>query len=65
MLIVVSIIGVFVFAIQHNIDFEHYRKYLLIVFVAVLLLATGVFRLLYRLALVWFYRVRTGDDRNP
>jgi hypothetical protein len=57
-LIVLLLVAVSVFTAEHNIDIAHYRSYLWIVALGVFLFATGLFRSLYRLAVVWFYRGR-------
>jgi hypothetical protein len=51
-------------AAKYNIDINHYRKYLLAVVVGAVLLASGTFRLLYRIAVVWFHRRDTEDDES-
>jgi hypothetical protein len=58
-------IGIAIFlAVKYDIDLERYRNYILIVIFGVVLLASGVFRGLYRVALVWFHR-RTMKDDHP
>jgi hypothetical protein len=50
-------IGIAVFvAVKYNIDFERYRNYVLIVIFGLALLASGFFRAVYRVAVVWFHR---------
>jgi hypothetical protein len=39
-----------------------FARHLLIVIVGLYLLATGAFRVLYRLVVVWFHRGTTEDD---
>jgi hypothetical protein len=48
-----------VLAAKYKIDVEHYRKYVLIVITGLVLLATGFFRVLYRIAVVWYHRRAT------
>jgi hypothetical protein len=58
-------IGIAIFlAVKYEIDVERYRNYILIVIFGLVLLASGVFRSLYRVAVVWFYR-RTMKDEHP
>ena len=52
-----------VLAAKYNVDVERYRKYLLVVSIGLFLLVTGMFRLLYRLAVVWLHR-RTAEDKE-
>ncbi len=51
-----------ILSVKYGIDVDRYRKFLLIVIVGVFLVATGVLRALYRLAVVWFHRRTTGND---
>ena len=43
-------------AVKYNIDVERYRKVILLIFVGGVLIATGLPRALYRVAVVWFHR---------
>jgi len=62
LLIVASITVAAIWFAKNNIDLDRYRRYSTpLVFVIVFLVAGG-FRLIYRLALVWFHRNRTEDD---
>jgi hypothetical protein len=48
-------------AVKYNIDVERYRKALIVIFVGGFLIATGLPRALYRVAVVWFHR-RTNEN---
>jgi hypothetical protein len=62
LLVAVGIAIATILAVEYKIDLEHFRKYLLVVIVGLFLLVTGVFRLLYRVAVVWFHRWTTEGD---
>jgi hypothetical protein len=62
LLVAVGIAIATLLAVKYKIDLEHFRKYLLVVIVGLFLLVTGVFRALYRMAVVWFHRRTTEDD---
>jgi hypothetical protein len=62
MLVAVGIAIATFWAVKYNIDSKVFARYLLIVIVGLYLLATGVFRVLYRLVVVWFHRGATEDD---
>jgi hypothetical protein len=65
LLVAVGIGTAAVLAAKYNIDLEHYRKYVLIVVTGLVLLATGFFRLLTRIAVVWYHRRATkGQYRD-
>jgi hypothetical protein len=64
LLVAVGIAIATILAVEYKIDLEHFRKYLLVVIVGLFLLVTGVFRVLYRVAVVWFHR-RTTDGDEP
>jgi hypothetical protein len=62
LLIAASIAMAAFLAAKYNIDIDRYRKYLLALVVGAVLLASGTFRLLYRIGVVWFHRRDTEDD---
>jgi hypothetical protein len=62
LLVAVAIAIATLLAVEYKIDLEHFRKYLLLVVVGLFLLVTGVFRTLYRVAVVWFHRQAAEDD---
>jgi hypothetical protein len=62
MLVAVGIAIATFWAAKYNMDSKVFARYLLIVIVGLYLLATGVFRVLYRLVVVWFHRRATEDD---
>ena len=64
LLVAVGIAIATILAVEYKINLEHFRKYLLVVIVGLFLLVTGVFRVLYRVAVVWFHR-RTTDGDGP
>jgi hypothetical protein len=63
-LVAVGIAIATILAVQYKINFEHFRTYLLVAVVGLFLLVTGVFRVLYRVAVVWFHR-QTPEDNEP
>ena len=64
LLIVAGILVAVFLAAKYNIDLDRYGKYFGAVIVGVILLASGTFRLIYRLAQVWFHRGTTEDDES-
>jgi hypothetical protein len=55
-------IGIAVFVtVKYDINVERYRKYILILVFGLALLASGLFRTFYRLAVVWFHRRMLKD----
>jgi hypothetical protein len=62
LLVAVGIAIATLLAAEYKIDLEHFRKDLLVAIVGLFLLVTGVFRVLYRVAVVWFHRRTTQDD---
>jgi hypothetical protein len=63
LLVAVGIAIATLVAVEYKIDLEHFRKYILLVVVGLFLLVTGVFRNLYRVAVVWFHSRTTEDDK--
>jgi hypothetical protein len=49
-------------AVKYDIDVERYKRVLLLIFVGGILIATGLLRALYRIAVVWFHR-RTNENQ--
>lgn len=64
LLIAVGIFIAIVLAQKYNIDLESHRKYLLLGVIVLVLLVTGVFRSLYRVAVAWFHKGATEDDES-
>ena len=64
LLIVVAITAMAFWAAKHDIDLDRYRRYFIPLVFVIILLASGGFRLLYRLAVVWFHRGRTEETRR-
>jgi hypothetical protein len=62
MLIAVGIGIAAVFSAKYNIDSHRFSKYVGAVVLGVYLLASGTFRTLYRMAVVWFNQGATKDD---
>jgi surface polysaccharide O-acyltransferase-like enzyme len=62
MLIAVGIGIAAVFSAKYNIDSHRFGKYVVAVVLGVYLLASGTFRTLYRMAVVWFNQGATKDD---
>ncbi len=49
-------------AVKYGIDLERYRKVLLLILVGGVLIATGLPRALYRVAVVWFHRRENQNE---
>jgi hypothetical protein len=52
-----------VLAVNYNIDLDRYRSFFPIAFIALILLAAGGYRPVYRLLLAWFHRESKEEDR--
>lgn len=64
LLVAVGIAIATILVVEYKIDIERFRKYLLVAIVGLFLLVTGVFRVLYRVAVVWIHR-QTPEDNEP
>jgi hypothetical protein len=64
MLIAVMIVTAAILASIYNINLDRYRKYLPIVVVLLVLLASGGFRPIYRLLRIWFSR-KSNESEPP
>ena len=62
-LIVTAVAAAAIWSAKENIDLDRYRGYFIPLVFVVLFVVAGGFRLIYRLALVWFHRRRTEDDQ--
>jgi len=62
LLVAVGIAIATLLAVEYKIDLEHFRKHVLLIVVGLFLLVTGVFRNLYRVAVVWFH---SRTNRTP
>ena len=53
-----------IWAVERNIPEERFNKYLMFAVIMLLLIGTGTFRTIYRVAVVWFHSRRT-EGREP
>ena len=62
LLIGAAIVITIVLAPKYSIEGEQYRRYAFIAIVGLVLIVSGVFRNIYRVAFVWFHRLTTKDE---